>query len=711
MSSLSSILNIAQSGLQVAQTGLNVVSNNVANVNTAGYVREVVNQSATARAGVGTGVAVDSVARAANAYLEAANRSAQADAGSTGIVSSILGQAQSLFGDPSGATSFFSQLDNVFSALSTVSANPTTVAKSAAVSQLSQFLSSAQTIQSGLQTLSSQTDQRISGDIATTNQLLSQIASLNTQISQASINGQDPTGAQNQQSGLIGQLASLMNISVSTGPNGVATLRTGDGAVLADGRGSASLSYQASGTGGQISITPAGGATEVMGARLSSGELAGLMSLRDTQLPGLSSQLAQLVGQTANQLNQVSNGHASVPAPSTLAGAQTGLDQTSALSHFTGQTSVAIVNPSGVVQNQVDVDFDAGTMTVAGGASYSFTPATFADTLSTALGTSGSASFSSAGALSISAAGGNGVVVADNAGDPSSKAGRSFSSYFGLNDLVQSSAIANHDTGLQAADPSDYPAGQTLTLRLAAADGSTLKDVTVTTPAGTGGAGSTMSQLVAAMNNSATGVGLYGSFSLDASTGALSFSPTSGSGVSLSVVNDDTVRNGNGPAISTLFGLGAGGQAAPVDSYSVRSDIAANANYLQTASVDLSGGLGSTALAAGDTSGADALSQANLATASFAAAGGLSATTTTLAGYASQVGGSIAQAASAASSASDNAASVATEAKSRLSGAEGVNIDTELVSLTTYQQAYNASARLIQATKDMFDTLLSMTGA
>jgi flagellar hook-associated protein 1 FlgK len=36
---------------------------------------------------------------------------------------------------------------------------------------------------------------------------------------------------------------------------------------------------------------------------------------------------------------------------------------------------------------------------------------------------------------------------------------------------------------------------------------------------------------------------------------------------------------------------------------------------------------------------------------------------------------------------------------------EGVNIDEELVRLTTYQQAFNASARMIQASKDLFDIL------
>ena len=51
---------------------------------------------------------------------------------------------------------------------------------------------------------------------------------------------------------------------------------------------------------------------------------------------------------------------------------------------------------------------------------------------------------------------------------------------------------------------------------------------------------------------------------------------------------------------------------------------------------------------------------------------------------------------------------MATEATSRLSSAEGVNLDTELVNLTTYQQSYNASARMIQAAEDMYTTILNL---
>ncbi|HRD29490.1 MAG TPA: flagellar basal body rod C-terminal domain-containing protein, partial [Caulobacter sp.] len=54
------------------------------------------------------------------------------------------------------------------------------------------------------------------------------------------------------------------------------------------------------------------------------------------------------------------------------------------------------------------------------------------------------------------------------------------------------------------------------------------------------------------------------------------------------------------------------------------------------------------------------------------------------------------------------AEAVASEAATRRSSAEGVNLDQELISMTTFQQAFNASARLVQASKDMYEALLVM---
>jgi flagellar hook-associated protein 1 FlgK len=126
------------------------------------------------------------------------------------------------------------------------------------------------------------------------------------------------------------------------------------------------------------------------------------------------------------------------------------------------------------------------------------------------------------------------------------------------------------------------------------------------------------------------------------------------------------------------------------------------------AKLNLGAGAGQAVLQPGDTSGADALGQAGTLLHSFGAAGGLAASTTGLSDYAANIAASIARKASNADAANTQAAAVAGEATSRRSSFEGVNLDDELIKLTTYQQAYSASARMVQAAKDMYDTLIGM---
>ncbi len=113
-------------------------------------------------------------------------------------------------------------------------------------------------------------------------------------------------------------------------------------------------------------------------------------------------------------------------------------------------------------------------------------------------------------------------------------------------------------------------------------------------------------------------------------------------------------------------------------------------------------------VAFGDGSGATALAKAANATTSFGAAGDLPAMTTSVGQYAANLGGALGQQASAAANANTAATAVQSEAQTRLQSVEGVNLDEELVNLTTYQQAYNASARLIQASSSMINTLLDV---
>ena len=80
----------------------------------------------------------------------------------------------------------------------------------------------------------------------------------------------------------------------------------------------------------------------------------------------------------------------------------------------------------------------------------------------------------------------------------------------------------------------------------------------------------------------------------------------------------------------------------------------------------------------------------------------------TVSRYASEFGGHVGRKADNADTALTSAQAVKDEADARRQSVEGVNLDEELVNMTTYQQAFNASARVITAAKDMYDALLGM---
>ena len=703
--SLNSIMSTAVTGLQTAQAGLNSVSNNVANLNTPGYQREVLSQTPLVAGGAGDGVTAGEIRRVTDQYLQGASLQAAAGAGAAGVISSLLDQAQSSFGDPTSASSYLNQLSTVFSDFAAAANNPaSSLPRSQTLADLGAFLDTTQQIAGGLAGLSAQADGRISSDVGQINQLLSQISGLNSEITAARADGADATGAENTQSQLITSLSSLIGVNVTTQPNGAAVVRSTSGVLLAGYGGSSTLSYTPSASAqGAISIAQSGAAGSAPFTP-DSGELQGLLTLRNSQLPAIQAQLSEYVSGAAAAINAAHNANTAAPPPQTLVGRNTGLDLPTIVGDFSGVTNIAIVNASGQLQQQVSIDFSAGTMSVNGGSPTAFTPAGFLTSLNTALGGLGTASFAN-GALSLSAsASGSGVAIADDSATPATDAGQGFSQFFGLNDLLTSSEITNYDTGLKLTDANGFTPGGVITLQIADQTGAPVTNVAVSVPAAP-----TMQDLLNALNAPVSGVGLYGAFSLDAN-GALTFAPSTPGGASIAVVSDTTQRGAGGPTLSELFGIGAAQRAGRATTFQIRPDIAADPMNLALAKLDLGLPAGQPVVAVGDGSGALALAQVASAGARFAAAGGLPGLTTSVTQYAAQLGGDVGQRASTADNAKTASEAIQTEASTRLQSATGVNLDQELVNLTTYQQAYAASAQLIQASKTMYNALLNMMG-
>lgn len=706
-SSLANILNIATSGLSVAQAQVSATSNNISNMNTAGYARQVVNQSETVVAGQGLGVHVDSIVRAANTFLEQANLQATAQSSQASVISNFLDQAQQAFGDPSSSSSFFSRLDSVYSAFSAAADNPSSsLSQSSAVNSLSSFLNDASTLSSNLSGLRVQANDRIGSDITQINSLLGQIAQDNTNIAQLTANGADISGVQNNQAQLLQQLSGLMQVQVNANNSGGVTLRSQDGVYLVGDQGPATLNYTTIGGGGLLTATPPKGQPAQIS--VNTGEVAGLMQLAGSQIPQIQSQLGQFVSQAVGQINAAYNNSSTVPAPDILTGQAIGMSLPTAIGNFSGDTTIAITNAQGVMQQRVDISFGygVGTMNVTDNSgatsTLSFTSANFLSQLNTALGAEGGASFSN-GVLSIGANNAaDGVSIEDSSTNPSSNNGIGFSQFFGMNNLVQSSVYPNTSGALSATSPNTFAAGSGMSLELTDANGAAVRQINLTVPA----SATTVGDLINALNSN---IGAYGSFALNGQ-GQLAFTPVqSYAGSSISVISDDTNNTAGGPPLSQMLGIGVNTQAALASSFSVRSDIAANPQNLGFAQLDLSQTVnGLAALGVGDGSGAAAIANSGSNTITFSPAGAMPGGNMSVSTYASQFAGQVATAASAADNASQSASALQTQASTQLSSAEGVNLDTELVNLTTYQQAYNACARLIQASQDMYTTLMQV---
>ncbi|MBU1378668.1 MAG: flagellar hook-associated protein FlgK [Alphaproteobacteria bacterium] len=696
--SLTATLRTASSGLNAAQASLRAVSDNIANVNTPGYVRKAVNQSSLVVDGAGMGVKVDGVKRITDQYLQMASLTASSDSERWGAVSQYLDNAQSLFGDPGKDGFFFNRLDKIFAAFATAADDPSsTLLRSQALSTVEDFLTEADRINGQVVALGKTVETRISADVDRANSLLDQISKMNADIKRASVVGADASGSENIQSQLLDELAGLMNVRVAPREGGGVDVRSTEGVLLA-GDDPAKLVYHSSdSTPGYITAQPAG-STSTPAINITSGEIKGLLEVRDIELPKIYDQMGEFVSKAVDQLNAANNDAAAYPSPTTMVGRNTGLDLTSAVSGFTGTSTIAIVNPQGVLQRKIDIDFTAGTMSVNGAAGTPFTPATFLTSLNTALGGAGSATFTN-GALTLNGAAGNGLAIDEGT---SAKTGRGFSHFFGLNDLIKNTGQTNYATGLTAASPHGFTPGDQISLQISYPDGRPITNVSVTVPAA-----ANMSDLLASLNNNSTGVGLYGAYGLDAN-GVLAFTPNASADAKVSVITDNTARGAGGPSISQLFGLGVQERSTRASRFQVSAIFNADPTKMAMGKLDTTVAVGQVAVRPGDGQGALAISASGDINTVFQAAGSLGQVTMTVSRYASEFGGAVGRGAAAAETRKSSAEAVATEATNRRQSVEGVNLDEELVNLTTYQQAFNASARMIQAVSDLYDVLLRM---
>ena len=318
--SLTQALATSLSGLQATQKSLSIVAGNVANAQTPGYIAQSVVQVATSSGDGGAGVNVTSINRLLDQFVQQQLRSETSGGGYADLRATFYQQLQQIYGQPGSGTSLDSTFNGFTTAAQALSTSPgSSAAQSQAVAAAQALAQQLNNATNGIQTLRSQADQGIAGDVQQANNALQQIASINQQLAASSSADSSSALLENQRDQYIDQLSKLMDIRVVQGSNNQVSVFTGSGAQLA-GSQAAQLNFTPTGTvtaaqqwnsdptksglGTITLVSPAGDSVDLVASgAIRSGEIAGYLNMRDTVLVQAQGQLDEIAAQMSKALS------------------------------------------------------------------------------------------------------------------------------------------------------------------------------------------------------------------------------------------------------------------------------------------------------------------------------------------------------------------------------------------------------------------------
>jgi flagellar hook-associated protein 1 FlgK len=319
------------SGLRANQSALSIVSSNIANAQTPGYVAEGINQVEVRTGDSGASVIVTGVNRQLDQFIQSQLRTESSGGAYADQMASVLTQLQSVYGTPGAAGSLESAFSNFTTALQSLSTTSGTsssqISAATAAQSLAQQLNATT---QGIQTLRSNAEQDLNISVGQANAAMSQIAQLNTRLQ--GLNPTDPAAAtlMDQRDKAIDQLSQLMDIRVSSIGNNQTSIYTANGVELVGAQAS-KLSFNSQGTlnansqwnsnpakssAGTITCTLANGATIDMIATnsIGSGQIGADLTLRDKTLVQAQTQVDQLAASMASALSDKTTAGTAAPA-------------------------------------------------------------------------------------------------------------------------------------------------------------------------------------------------------------------------------------------------------------------------------------------------------------------------------------------------------------------------------------------------------------
>jgi flagellar hook-associated protein 1 FlgK len=310
-------LDVAARSLAVQQEEMEISSQNLANVNNTAYADEqlVVTESTpldTPFGQEGTGAQAVSISSARDPLLDNQITAEASVTGSLSAQQSNLQNAEAYLDEqissatssaaPESSNGLAASLSNLFDSFQSLSTDPANLSlRQTAVQSAQQLAAQFNQVSAQLSTVQADLNTSVQNDVASSNQDLDTIATLNRQIAVAQASGASADQLVDQREQTLENLAGMVNISTSTESNGTVDVSIGGVTMVSGVNNTDSLQAYDPGNG-QLLVRARNAGTPLT---LTGGSIEGEITARDGALASLQSGLNTLASQLITQVNSL----------------------------------------------------------------------------------------------------------------------------------------------------------------------------------------------------------------------------------------------------------------------------------------------------------------------------------------------------------------------------------------------------------------------
>jgi len=304
MSGAGMVLSVAKGALLAQRGAIDIISHNIANVNTPGYSKQTAILSAIEGSPYsgkifGRGVSLEEILRNTDSFVENRLRERRSELSAMQEKEIYMSTIEGLFSENT-ENGLSTQLVDFWNAWYDVSNNPAGIPEREIINERGVLLSQAfQSLSTDLYAMQQEVNHTLSSTLENINALTAKIAELSEQIVGMQVKG-EANDLKDRRSEYLTQLAGYINVKAYEHEDGNMTVSTGRGYLLV----CKAENYELSLEGDQIVWESSGTGTVNITDTITGGKLGGWLDIRDELIPKYQADMDEMAKAIIWQVNQ-----------------------------------------------------------------------------------------------------------------------------------------------------------------------------------------------------------------------------------------------------------------------------------------------------------------------------------------------------------------------------------------------------------------------